>query len=126
MKVIENYRGNAGNQIAAFKNEFITQFWRTKVPVAVNTDDYYTINRALSDVIDKMVLIVQAEYTLPRHADERLGDDREKLVLSQLTRLVADQLFKSERIPVELTPSLMYGDKTYRLTVPVIALKEEK
>ncbi len=128
MKIIDNYKGHADNQIAAFKNEFIQAFWKspsmaTIAPKLVETEGYFTLNRAMSDAIDKMVYIVQASYTMPRDAHIRLNDHAQDIVFSQLTRLVADQILQADKIPVELYTSTNYGDKTYRLTLPVIVMK---
>jgi hypothetical protein len=124
MKKVDYYKAEATNQIAHLKNKIIDHFWAKEQFFIKDTEEYYMINRAIGDGIDSMIKALSVEFRISRQASEHLGCDVDNYVYNIMARMLAEELIKSEFIPVS-TIDPFYGDILYRVNIPVIGFVDD-
>ena len=127
MKIIETiyeYRYQPNEIISYFKNRIWKVFWRHNT--AKTSEAYYQINREISDNVDEMFYILNADFYMSRELFEHHVKERtEALVKERLSQLISQELFKSDKIFVTQYKSI-YGDLKYKVSIPFLNRVLEK
>lgn len=122
MKIKEmtfNYELEANNQIAHFKNRLIKSFW-DNVNFKVPQEEYYKINREISDTVDELVGIISCEYHVDRRASRQMPEGYlEDMVISTMVNSIAHEIKKTDVAYIGVSSNL-YADKTYKVSIPFI------
>lgn len=107
---IDNYRALANNQIAVFKVDFIQSFWKKMPDLNIEDDNYFKINQALGDSVEKLIehfYVVSAyDYKTLKSMPEKNIDIN---VINDTAKAIADNLIKNDKIKIRKTKTLMGG-----------------
>lgn len=114
-----NYRLDANNQIAHFKNSLIMAIW-SNLSLQVEKEQYYKINREISDVVDTLIGVVSCEYHVEGRASLVIPPaELERMVIHTLSSKLADSLIKEDVAYISVSSSL-YAEKHFKVSIPFI------
>lgn len=118
------YEHQGSNQLAHFKLLMIEAFWKhCNLDFSRNSNEYYNINYALGNAVDKLVAILITDYRVTSNFLKNFGDERIQLEAKHcLSKMLAEKLLEHEGIPARKITDPYTGDQIYQAQVAVITL----
>lgn len=116
IKTIYEYRYGSKEILSFLKNKIFKVFWRHNT--AKDSLAFYEINREISDNIDSMFECLSAEYTVSHEMLRHSNLDVKSIVIEKLSRLIAEELFKNDKIII-VSSRTLYGE-VHRVSIPFL------
>lgn len=134
MKILSKWttgqNSSASARLASFKLKVSELFWKNcgneALSSAKNKDNYFAINRAISDAFDKIVNIVEVSQHFRRDEVDHLQDRMDDFAVDKLSQLLAAEIRKHNFIPVTKDQNSLFGDVEYKLSVAFFILPNEE
>lgn len=120
MKILEtnyDYELMASNQVAHFKNELLAKIWRY-LPANIDREDYYVINRSVSEVVDSMIGILSCSYEVDARYVIR-ADLPDDYFVHHIASQLSEAIVKSDIAYISKRNAL-HGGNRYVVSIPFI------
>lgn len=130
MKEINDYTSSGSNQVSAFYLTFIEKFWENfqyenaeQLGLVKGRENYFALNRALNDALQKHLAILSVEYVVNREEIKATEGKAEEYVLHKMAHNIAEKLLMHEGIPYRRLEDPLMGNIHYKLQVPFLVKK---
>jgi hypothetical protein len=128
---IYDYNAKGGSKLAAFQNDFIEKFWESfvyenkeQLGLIKNRENYFAINRALCEAIQKHVSLLCCKYVV-REEELKLSESYvESKIKHIFAHQLADEIIKNDYVVYHQTENPLMRETHYETQVPFIISKD--
>lgn len=114
--------------VAGFDVRLVDNFWKklSLRQAEVIKPMYYEVNRSLGDTIKDLTKVFACSYKISRELYRAHEENSKNMAIERLSRMLADELIKSDRIVVRKTIDPFSGDHEFSVELPIIILEDSK